>query len=279
MKKTLLFLLILTSFSAGAQITVDQLLDKMVAAVDNLKTATYTLNQSERIKGKMRDGVIDTRLQASGTFKVYLKITAPAKDAGTEILYVDGERGGKCLVNPINVPINVNLSVYDSRVTKDQHHSMLESGFKYFKSIITQVRKKYADKIDDYVKLSNVKWLGKDYYKADINYTDFVYENYTVLAGEDVRKIARKKFINEYMILEYNKLEDYDDVKAGQVIKIPSAYAKRTVLYIDKVNFLPVIQELYDEKGLYEKYSIVNLKINPVFPSDEFTKDCKTYNF
>lgn len=279
MKKTLLVLLILSSISLNAQITVDQLLDKMVAAVDNLKTASYTLNQSERIQGKMRDGVIDTRLQASGPFKVYLKITAPAKDAGTEILYVEGERGGKCLVNPNNVPINVNLSVYDSRVVKDQHHSILESGFKYFKSIIVQMRKKYADKIDDYVKLSNVKWLGKDYYKADINYTDFAYENYTVQAGEDVRKIARKKFVNEYMILEYNKIADYDDVKPGQVIKVPNVYAKRTVLYIDKVNFLPVIQELYDDKGLYEKYSITNLKINPTFPPDEFTKDCKSYNF
>jgi outer membrane lipoprotein-sorting protein len=279
MKKTLLALLILISFSAGAQITVNQLLDKMVAAVDNLKTATYTLNQSERIKGKMRDGVIDTRLQVTPKFKVYLKITAPAKDAGTEILYVDGERNGKCLVNPSNVPINVNLGVYDSRVVENQHHSMLESGFKYFKTIIVQMRKKYADKIDDYVKLSNVKWLGKDYYKADINYNDFAYENYTVQAGEDVRKIARKIFVNEYMILEANKLDDYDDVKAGQVIKVPNVYAKRTVLYIDKVNFLPVIQELYDDKGLYEKYSITNLKINPVFPADEFTKDCKTYNF
>jgi outer membrane lipoprotein-sorting protein len=279
MKKTLLVLLILSSISLNAQITVDQLLDKMVAAMDNFKTATYTLNQSERVGGKMRDGVIDTRVQSSGPFKVYLKLTAPAKDAGTEILYVEGERGGKCLVNPANIPINVNLGIYDSRIIEGQHHSMLESGFKYFRTIITHLRKKFADKVDDYVKLSNVKWLGKDYYKADINYADFAYENYTVLAGEDIRKIARKKFVNEFMILEYNKLDDYDDVKAGQVIKVPNVYAKRVVLYIDKTNYLPVIQELYDDKGLFEKYHLTNLKINPTFPADEFTKDCKSYNF
>jgi outer membrane lipoprotein-sorting protein len=278
MKKTVLALLFLSSLSASAQITVDELLNKTVAAIDNLKTATYTLNQSERIKGKMRDGVIETRLQVS-PFKVYLKIQAPAKDAGTELLYVDGERGGKCLVNPNSVPINVNLAVTDKRVVEDQHHTLTESGFKYFKGIIVQMRKKYADKINDYVKLSNVKWLGKEYYKADINFPDFAYENYTVLAGEDVRKIARKKYINEYMILEINNLSDYSAVKAGQVIKIPNVYAKRTVLYVDKVNFLPVIQELYDDKGLYEKYSMTNLKINPVFSPDEFTKDCKLYKF
>lgn len=278
MKKTVLTLLLFIPFLAGAQITVDQLLDKSVAAINNLKTATYTLNQSERVNGKMRDGAIETRLQVS-PFKVYLKISAPVKDAGTEILYCTGERGGKTLVNPNSVPINVNLSVYDNRLLQDQHHTILESGFKYLQGIIVHMRKKWGDKVDDYVKLSNVKWLGKDYYKADITFADFAWEKYTVQEGEDVIKIARKKYVNEYMIIEHNKLDDYKDVKAGQVIYVPNAYAKRTVFYVDKTNFLPTIQELYDDKGLYEKYNITNLKINPTFPADEFTKDCKTYGF
>ena len=43
---------------------------------------------------------------------------------------------------------------------------------------------------------------------------------------------------------------------------------------------LPLIyQMIYDEEGLYEKYSFSNLKINCVFKDEEFTKAYEDYDF
>ena len=53
------------------------------------------------------------------------------------------------------------------------------------------------------------------------------------------------------MILERNpKAGGYYDVKAGQIISIPNAYAKLTLLLIDKETLLPLNNKVFDDKGL-----------------------------
>lgn len=278
MKKSLLLFVFLIPVMLQAQMTVDQLFTKMQFAVVSLKTATYTFTKRERLNGVMRNGSIETRLQMY-PFKVYLKVTAPSDDAGTEILYVEGERGGECLVNPNMVPFNVNLSPYNEKIVGKEHHTLFQTGFEYIKNILVQMKKQYQAKIDEYCKLTEYSWNSKPVYKLEINFPEFKYVDYTVQAGEDLVKIARKKYINEYMIKELNGLKSYDAVKAGQVIKIPNVYAKKCVLYFDKSNFLPIFQQMHDDKGLFEEYSFINLKINPTFPPGEFTKDFDGYGF
>ena len=56
-------------------------------------------------------------------------------------------------------------------------------------------------------------------------------------------------------------------------------YAKKSVVYIDRINYLPLKQEMYDDKGLFEKYEFLNLKINPTIYEEEFTEGFKDYNF
>ena len=277
MKKTILLLVFLLPALLQAQMTVDALFTKMSFAIVSLKTASYSFNKSERFNGVMRKGTIETHLQTI-PFKVYLKVTAPADDAGTEILYVEGERGGECLVNPNMVPFNVNLSPYSDKIVGKEHHTLFQTGFTYIKSILLQMKKEYQAKINEYCTITDYSWNGKPVYKLEINFPDFKYVDYTVQAGEDLIKIARKKYINEYMIKELNKLKSYD-VKAGQVIKIPNVYAKKSIFYFDKTNFLPIFQQLHDDKGLFEEYSFFNLKINPTFPAGEFTKGYDGYGF
>ncbi|MCK6649188.1 MAG: DUF1571 domain-containing protein, partial [Bacteroidia bacterium] len=71
----------------------------------------------------------------------------------------------------------------------------------------------------------------------------------------------------------------YNDVKEGQVIKVPNAYAKMTLLLVDKEHLLPVNNKVFDEKGLFETYEYFDLKVNPPIAPEEFTKDFKGYNF
>lgn len=280
MKKILaLVTLAMFTYNAQAQLTVSQLIDKFAASANGIKTAEYTLNKSERINGKMRHGMVFTRLQQRPTFKVYIKILAPDKDKDTEVLYVAGERGGDALVNPpiFGVP-NLNLSPTGSRMMENEHHSVFESGFEYMKNIIVALKTKFKEKIDTYCKLSLIKYAGAEMYKVDINYPEFAWSDYTVKAGEDLIKIARKNNVSEYMIMEKNGLKNYT-VAAGKVIKIPNVYAKKVIFYFNKTNFLPVYQELHDDKGLFETYTITGLKLNLTFPATEFTKDHDGYNF
>jgi outer membrane lipoprotein-sorting protein len=82
------------------------------------------------------------------------------------------------------------------------------------------------------------------------------------------------------MVLENNpKLSSYNDVKAGDVIKIPNAYAKLTLLLIDKEYLLPVNNKVFDDKGLYETYEYYDLQVNSPIAPEEFTKNYKGYHF
>jgi outer membrane lipoprotein-sorting protein len=76
-----------------------------------------------------------------------------------------------------------------------------------------------------------------------------------------------------------NNLRNYESVKPGQKIKVPTSYAKKVVLYIDKLNNLPIYQQLFDEKGLFAEYKYTNLIVNPKLADNEFTKNYTGYKF
>ena len=105
--------------------------------------------------------------------------------------------------------------------------------------------------------------------------------NYTVGENESITSIARKLFISEYMILEQNpKMDDYFDIlKKGQVLRVPTWYAKNVVLYIDQLYFLPIGVKVSDDKGLFEEYNYHFMQVNPKFEEGEFTRDYKDYRF
>ena len=91
--------------------------------------------------------------------------------------------------------------------------------------------------------------------------------------------IAQKLYLNEFEIKELNKLKEFTGLKAGQTLVLPNAYAKKTILFIDKKTFLPLVQVIYDELGFFERYEYHGLQVNPTFEKDEFTKDFPAYHF
>jgi outer membrane lipoprotein-sorting protein len=108
---------------------------------------------------------------------------------------------------------------------------------------------------------------------------EYKIENYTVQAGEDILKIARKLRLDEYSLLELNGIKDFDDVKAGQTIKVQNSLCKQIEMSIDQETYLPLYQKLFDEKGLMATYEYSKLKINPTFKPEEFTEDYSEYDF
>lgn len=283
MRKLILLLIaasaVCLNVSAQPMPSHTELFDKMMTSIATVKTLKFRLVKNERMmNGKMAPGDQQVKMQVN-PFKCYLKIAKP--NEGAEVLYVKGTNNNNALVNPNAFPyVNLNLDPYGDILRTDQHHTIHELGFVYTGELLKDAHDRYQHKINEFMKNEGlIKWDGRDCYKIVLDNKDYKLLDYTVLPGEDLIKIARKKKVGEYNLMELNGLKSYSSVKAGQVIKVPVTYAKRIVVYIDKLTYLPIYQELYDNKGLMATYEYHNLIVNPVIADEEFTKGYKGYGY
>ena len=281
MKRILTILISLSILGGNAsaqELDKHEMFRKMMATINGIKTLSFKMDKTERIKGKMMPGSQDVKLNVK-PFKVYLKVHVPNK--GAEVLYVEGENKGNCKVNPNAFPyMTLNLDPDGDILRKDQHHSVKQLGFEYTGDLLNHVYQKYKSKINDYVTINGeVTYDGRKCWNVTLINKEYKIESYTVLAGEDIIKIARKLRLDEYSLLELNNIKNFDDVKPGQTIKVMNSLCKQIEMYIDKETYLPLYQKLFDEKGLMATYEYTNLKINPTFKPEEFTEGYSGYNF
>jgi len=256
--------------------------NKMVAAMKSYKTCVYTMRSEERLTGKkdLRGGEIFTKV-CEVPRKEYMKMVADP-NKGTEMLYVEGERDNKVMVNPGKYLPTLNLAPANSMLTKDQHHTIMSAGFRLVARIVEAGMKRSDEqgRFDEVFKYAgDVTWNNRACYKLIIADPTWAYTTYTAKGGETILTIAAKLLISEYSIKELNGIKNFDDDLGGKTLKVPSSYAKVSVFYIDKENNFPVFQELSDDKGVFERYQFFNLTINPVFKADEFTKGFSEYKF
>jgi outer membrane lipoprotein-sorting protein len=285
MRKFILFITILSiplGSYAQTQVNARKLAEDMLAKMAMIKTLKYRMYKKERLNGKYRESELDAKYHKS-PFKIYMYMYSP--DPGVEVLYVDGANDGKAFVNPnkkILSFLDLDFDPLGKTLRKDEHHTIFESGFEYMRGILKSVMKVAEEegKFDEYCNVQGeVNFNGRPCHKVLLQYPKFQWIDYKVKSGEDVIKIARAKSLSEFMIMEKNKLSNYTSVKAGQTIKIPNIYAKKVILYIDKLYLLPVFQEVHDDIGMFEEYHYKNLIVNPAIPETEFSRDFKDYKF
>ena len=257
--------------------TAESVVNQMLSALEAGKTYEYTMVQEERIDGKIHKNKIFTKIQETPK-KVFIDNVEGANE-GVQVLYVSGERDNKALVNKM---FGIKLSPFNSLIRKNQHHTILESGFGLLIGSIRDAKKRAQaqNAFDQVFQLAgSVTFEGKSCYKLILTDPTFTYESYTMQDGESLYSIAMKKKVCEQLIVEKNGLGGFGSGKSGQTIQIPSSYAKKTILYIDKSNMHPIYQEMYDEKGMFEKYTFYDLKVNPSFTSKDFSEDNSAYDF
>lgn len=250
----LFFAAILMVVSSKAQ-NVTEMIPKVMSAMGNAKTMTYHFYAQERMHdGKYSKSDVEFKVIASP-----LKIRANAKLPQTAQLMYDAAASKEVKVKK---GLKLSLSPTNSLLMKGVHNPITRAGFATIKKILeTSIAQRKGEDISTYVKvLGTVNFDSKDCWKVEINDADYKIINYTVAAGEtSVWSIGKKLAISEYKIKELNDIGD--EVKPGQVIKIPSSYAKKTTLYIDKTNYLPIYHKMEDEKGIYEIYEFKELKL------------------
>jgi hypothetical protein len=266
-KLTSIFILtILLSATSGrlfAESAVE-IMEKSLSAMGAVKTMTYHFYASERMDdGKYSKSDVEFKVIAS-PFHVYAKANLPQSaqlihDAANSP-EVRVKKGFKLTLAPTN-----------KLLMKGVHNPITRAGFAQIKKILEMSMAQRKDEnYADFVKLiGTVNYDGKDCYKIEISDPDYKIISYTVAANEKtVWQIGKKLAISEYKIKELNKIGD--EVVPGQKLKIPSSYAKKTTLYVDKKTYLPIYHKMEDEIGMYETYEFKELKIGVTFSNTDF---------
>lgn len=259
------------------QITVTQLLDKMLHAIQDVRTMRYKLNSKERVKGSILTATSHIKISELSPKKIYFK--NPVK--GIEVLWVDGENKNDAYVYPNMFPyVTMSLDPYKSIMRKNQHHTIFDLGFVFIGKTIANKILKTSDDLNKQFKLiGSVNSNGTDCYHVYYEYPDYKLIDYVVQKGETVRSISAKLNIGEYRIRERNPelLETFGYIKEGKKLTVPNNYSSKTILYIDKKTFLPLYILVYDDQGFYESYEYSELETNISFKPNEFSKGFTGY--
>ena len=281
----LLFAVVFTTTAATPDPSpTRQIIDKMLATIGKHQGATFVMYGTERLVGKPTENnkiIMQTKVNVS-PLKLYAKVLSDL-NKGTELLYVTGEHAGKIRVNPGKFLPTLNLSPTSGLLAKNQHHTLLSSGFMIVYKIVNEGVKR-ADakgKFDEVFQLQGeTVCQNRKCFKVVIDDPSYTYTTTVGLKGETVHDMAKRLLISEYHIMELNpSSRSLEDNVTGKTIKVPTSYAKKTVLYIDKETNAPIYQEMSDERGVFEKYEYSNVVLNPAFKADEFTDKYPEYKF
>jgi len=276
MQRFIIIILFFISTQTIEAQTARSVIDEMIKSTNRLKGFTSIIDKTERIKGELITQVSAVKVSRF-PYQVYVKQLYPKE--GIEILCADGCR--KALINPNGFPwINLTLDPYGVLMRKKQHHTVHDSGFDLLVEILSaEVKERDQSTVNLELK-PDVIYEGIKAYRIEMSNSSYRYINYTVKGNEDITQIAKKLHVNEYAILEHNKdCSDYEDVKDGQVIKVPSNYARRMTLFVNKSNKMPLLIRVFDDKGLFEEYIYRDLVLNPEFAKNEFSENFHDYNF
>lgn len=280
LRPVVLFVLLVSHLGLMAQNPAKPIMDKMLVQMSKVLSASARVKRAERINGKIVTGEMQFKAMFSPSLKAYIKIIAP--DEGTEVLYVKGWNDDKALVNPNRFPwVNVSLDPEGDIMMDEQHHSLFCVGFGFTEGVVRYVYDKHKEDFDKHVFYMGLeKWNTRSVHVIKIIYDDYGVVNHTIKNEKSLAELERKIFVPAAKILELNPtIDDYWDIKPGQVIRIPNAYGKESIFMIDAEHFLPIVQIVNDEKGLLEKYEYHDLRVNPRFSTTEFSKDYSEYGF
>lgn len=273
-------MIVKTTIAQEDTLRIIDILDKMDSAITHHKTLEFKFYKEERCTDHNEYSISEVKVICDSTYCVYMKSNSPRD--GMEILYREGKNDDKVLINPNSFPyFNMNIKPEGSLIRENQHHFIYNLGFQSVQEIVRNFRRMHADSLDEYIVRDNdYIWEKTPVYKIRIEYTPFGFYDYKVKEGQTVDSIANELFVNAYMIIEANeKVDDYDDIEAGQIIKVPNNYGKVCEMFIDKKNYLPIRQVIWDDKGLYEKYEYKEVKTSVNFEKGELESGYKDYGF
>lgn len=273
------FILFISATPANSGSKTWNIVHEMFETAKEVKSMSYVMTRKERVEDEIKTGKTLIKVQVS-PYRAYLKRLGD--DGGLEVIYSDGQNGNKMLINPNGFPwINLSISPLNTRVRKGNHHTILDNGYKRLVGYLENQLILFEDKFDEISSMEDNRMMcGASCWKVKLKNPDYSIITHTVVKGETVQQIADHYLVNAYRILELNEsVDDYDGLKAGLKIKIPSHYCKVAIIHINKNSLLPQSIEIHDDQGFYESYTYEQVKINPDFSDADFSSENPDYGF
>jgi outer membrane lipoprotein-sorting protein len=176
--------------------------------------------------------------------------------------------------------INLTLDPEGPTMRKHQHHTVHDSGFDLLAIILERNLQAFNPLEQTLTRKEDIFWITENAIQIELVNKAYKTSLYKVNDDENIADIAKKFNVNEYAILELNpECTNYEDVKDGQEIIIPSHYGVTMNLYISKKTMLPLLIRVYDHNGLFEEYDYTEFELNPRFAANEFDEHFTEYDF
>lgn len=264
------------SFNKNNDIKPAMILHQMYDSIKNIRTMHIRVMSVERTDGTFTTAGAEIKLQTHPR-KIYFY----NKDKKVEVLYDEEISKYSALVKVHNFPyLTLHLDPTGNLMRKNQHYTINDLGYAFIgKSIALTISK-------DKEGLNNFTYHGKhlkngfNCYMLEYISKTYAYTSYTVLNKETASSIAAKICVNDYLLRNKNDLlNDFGYLKRGRVLKVPTLYCKRAILYIDDKLMLPISISLFDDAGLFEAYEYSSIQINKAFKPEEFSKTFEDYGF
>jgi len=245
-------------------------------SIKGIKTVRVHISALEREENSFRTANSEIKLQINPR-RLYFK--NPSKKI--EILFNAGKLNNKALVKTNTFPyITLTLDPTGSLMRKNQHYTIHEIGFDFVDKAVAFIISKDKDGLNNFKYYGKVTKNGFQCYLLEYENKNFAYMDYKVGESETVTSIANKLGVNDYLVRYKNDLfNNYDFVKSGRIIKVPTLFCKKATLYIDEKLMLPVSAALLDDVGVFENYDFTKIEVNKGIREEEFSKDYKDYHF
>lgn len=266
MKKLFGFLALVLVLGAPLKAqSIGEIMEKSMKAMTSASHLSYHFFSKERFEdGKFLQSEVFFKYQASP-----LKIHAVAvKPQSATLVYIPSVSGKV----QVKKGLKISLSPYSNMLMKETHHPIYKAGFGTIKSILEhnlKARGLTASQYGEFAKIvGTVTYDGKPCWAVEIIDKDYKLTTYKVGTEKTVWDLGKKLAIPEYKVKQMNDIGD--DLKAGQVLKVPSAYAKKSTFYVCKATYLPIYQKMEDEVGVYEIFEFKDLKTGVKFTDADF---------
>lgn len=264
------------AFRNPGEITPAKVLHQMYDSIKNVKTLRTKVAALERIDKKFSSANSEYLVQTSPR-KVYF-INRSKK---LEILYNTELYGRKALVKPNIFPyMTISLDPTGNIMRKNQHYSIHELGYSFIGNSIALTLSKDKDGLNNFTYHGKSHKNGYTCYLLEYENKNYAYTDYKVGEKETASSVAAKLCVNDYLLRDKNDLlNDFGYLRKGSVLKVPTLYCKKAILFIDEKLLLPVAISLYDDSGLFESYEYSSVEINKPFKDSDFKRDNKNYGF
>ena len=268
----------ITDFNAANAQDADakEVILQMMDSINALEGFKSVIRKTERIEGELVLQVSNVKVSRH-PYQVYVRQLSPK--SGVEILCANGCQ--KALINMNGFPwINLTLDPDGVTMRKHQHHTVHDSGFDLLAIILERSLQSFNPLEQTLTRKEDVFWITEPAMQIEMINKAYRTRPYQVEGDENIADVAKKFNVNEYAILELNPgCANYEDVKDGQEIIIPSHYGVKMNLYISKKTMLPLLIRVYDHQGLFEEYDYTKFELNPKFASNEFDENFTEYDF